>query len=270
MKYLLIIVLIYSFVAANDGSDGSYSSVANAGGFPTYDYVAMVQRLRSAVRQLRAYQLQLEQYKSNIEDIKRRAKNLNDLRVNLTKKGGVTKKDLENADRLLTGVIDHHDKTEQLYQDILILKDQTVNTVKTGINKIVSKISQKAENLEKQALSDEITKGRKSLSSMDGIQSNLKMLNEAATKATGSLQINQVIAMTNQQIAGLIKILTTIMSGQAQTVQAEKVNEHAKENESQKKSNKFFNSQKAVCSPQKKLTRIPYPQGYKLRNPYDW
>jgi hypothetical protein len=63
MRYFFIIILIYS-------------SVANAGGWPTYDHVAMLQRLRAAVRQLRAYQLQIEQYKTNFEDIQRRAKKL--------------------------------------------------------------------------------------------------------------------------------------------------------------------------------------------------
>ncbi|KPA09018.1 conserved hypothetical protein, secreted [Candidatus Magnetomorum sp. HK-1] len=257
MRYFFIILLIYS-------------SVADAGGWPTYDHVAMLQRLRAAVRQLRAYQLQLEQYKTNLEDIKRRAKNLDELRLNLKKKGGITKKDLENADRLLTGIIDHHEKTERLYDDILTLKKNAVNTVKTGVSKIVKNVSKKADNISKQALSDEIRKGRKSLSSMNGIDSNLKMLNEAATKAKGSLQINQVIAMTNQQIAGLIKILTTVISAQAETVQAEKIKKHAKDSESKEDSDRFFNSQKAVCNPKRRLSTIPYPDGYELRNPYEW
>ncbi|ETR71687.1 MAG: hypothetical protein OMM_02299 [Candidatus Magnetoglobus multicellularis str. Araruama] len=257
MRYLFIIILICS-------------SVADAGGLPTYDCIAMLQRLRAAVRQLRSYQLQLEQYRTNLEDIKRRAKNLDELRLNLKKKGGLTKKDLENADKLLTGVIDHHEKTERLYDDVLTLKKNTVNTIKTGVNKIVGNVRKKAENISKQALSDEIKKGRKSLSSMDGIDSNLKMLNEAATKAKGSLQINQVIAMTNQQIAGLIKILTTVISAQAETVQAEKVKKHAKNSEAKENSDRFFNSQKAVCNPKRKLTKIPYPNGYELKNPYEW
>ncbi|KPA14724.1 conserved hypothetical protein, secreted [Candidatus Magnetomorum sp. HK-1] len=257
MRYFVIIIVFYC-------------SVANAGGWPTYDHVAMLQRLRAAVRQLRAYQLQLEQYKTNLEDIKRRAKNLDELRLNLKKKGGVTKKDLENADKLLTGVIDHHEKTERLYDDILTLKKNAVNTIKTGVAKIVSNVSKKADHISKQALSDEIRKGRKSLGSMDGIESNLKMLNNAAAQAKGSLQINQVIAMTNQQIAGLIKILTTVISSQAETVQAEKVKKHAQESESKEESDRFFNSQKAVCNPKRRLTTIPYPNGYELGNPYEW
>jgi hypothetical protein len=71
--------------------------------------------------------------------------------------------------------------------------------------------------------------------------------------------------MTNQQIAGLIKIMTTVISAQA-----EKVKKHAKESESKEESDRFFNSQKAACRPNRKLTTIPYPKGYELRNPYEW
>jgi P-type conjugative transfer protein TrbJ len=256
MRYFFIIILIYS-------------SVANAGGWPTYDHVAMLQRLRAAVRQLRAYQLQIEQYKTNFEDIQRRAKKLDELRLNLKKKKGVTKKDLDNADRLLTGVIDQHEKTERLYDDVLQLKKNAEKKIKTGISKIASMVRKKADNISKQALSDEIRKGRKSLGSVDGIASNLKMLNDAAMKAKGDLQINQVIAMTNQQIAGLIKILTTVIGAQAETVQAEKIKKQAEENEAKEERDRFLNSQRAVCKPKKFLKTIPYPDGYDLGNPYE-
>jgi len=256
MRFLLIIIIFYN-------------SFLYASGFPTYDGVAMLQRLRSAVRQIKAYQLQLEQYKANLEDIQRRAKKLDELRLNLTKKKGVTKKDIDNADRLLTGLIDHHDKTERLYDDILKLKNDVVNKIKGGAGELADKISKKADVIEKQALNNEIIKGRESLGSMKGIVSNLKKLDDAAIKAKGNLQINQVIAMTNQQIAGLIKILTTIISAQAETVQAEKIKKQAEEEKIREENDRFFNSQKAVCNPKKRLTTIPYPKGYELRNPYE-
>jgi len=257
MRWLFIIVLLYS-------------SVLNAAGFPTFDYVAFIQRLQSAVRQLKSYQLQIEQYKANIEDIQRRAKNLDELRLNLTKKGGVTKKDLDNADRLLSGILDHHERTERLYDDILTLKQIIEQKIWGGTKELAEKISNEADKLSKQALNNEIIKGRKSLSSMEGISSNLEKLDNAAMKATGNLQINQVIAMTNQQIAGLIRILTTIIGAQAETVQAEKIRKQVEEEKAREESDRFLNSQKAVCNPKRRLRKIPYPEGYELRNPYVW
>ena len=256
MKYLIIIILLYS-------------SVLNASGLPTYDVVAMLQRLQAAVKQLKAYQLQLEQYKANIEDIQRRAKSLDELRLNLTKKKGITKKDLDNADRLLSGVLGHHEKTERFYDDLLTLKKNAEHNIKGGAGKLADKLGKKADAIEKQALNNEIIKGRESLGSLKGISSNLEKLDNAAMKAKGSLQINQIIAMTNQQIAGLINILTTIISSQAETVQAEKLKKQIEEHKAREENNRFFNGQKAVCNPKRRLTTIPYPKGYEIKNLYE-
>jgi len=229
-----------------------------ASGFPVYDLVAMLQRLESGVQQLQSYQVQIEQYQTAIESLKMRAKNLSRLHLDLKNKKG-----LEASGIIISNVTGYLNDMNTLYNDIKTLAELPNVPGKVGDNlkSIANEAKQRADKVAEKALQREIKNGQISMQGLNQILENLALLNKATLSAEGNLQISQVNALSNQQIASLIALLIRVQNARAETERAEKIQAQAKEQE-QLADIKRYHSQQAVCKPKRQLKTIGYPEGY--------
>ena len=231
---------------------------AQASGLPVVDAVAMLQRLEAAIQQLQSYQIQIEQYKTAIDSLKMRAKNLSKLHLDLKNKKG-----LEVSGIIISNVTGYLNDMNTLFKDVKRLAElpQVPGQVGEKLKAIAKDAKQRADEVAEKALQREIQTGQISMQGLNQILGNLALLNKAALSAEGNLQVNQINALSNQQIANLIALLIRVQNARAETKRAEKIQTEAKTQE-QLAEIKRYHSQKAVCKPKRRLRTITYPPGY--------